>query len=120
MSIEISTDLPAPARTDIPELLECLRKIGKALIASGSPVGVVENTLTEIALAHHVSCEIVALPNILMIKIGQSMHELTDFTVQRPISLQLNQLSALGELIISPDKFIPVTAQADQLEVKSI
>ena len=87
------------AATDKSELLECMRRIGKGLIASGSPVGVVENTLTEIALAYQVKCEIVALPNILMIKIGQSVQELMDFTIQRPTSLPLNQMSALGVLV---------------------
>lgn len=91
---ESSSDSPI-----MPELLECLRKIGKGLIASGTSVGLVENTLTRIALAYDVQCEIVALPNILMIKIGQAAHKLTDFTVQRPTSLPLNQISALTELI---------------------
>ena len=54
------------------ELLECMRKIGKALLATGSPVGVVENTLIEIAEAYQRSCEIVALPNTLMIKLGNT------------------------------------------------
>lgn len=76
-----------------------MRKIGKGLIASGSPVGVVENTLTEIALVYGMKSEIVALPNILMLKLGTAVHELTDFTVQRATSLPLNQLSALGELV---------------------
>jgi uncharacterized membrane protein YjjP (DUF1212 family) len=76
-----------------------MRKIGKGLIASGSPVGVIENTLTEIAQAYEMDCEIVALPSILMIKLGQSMHELMDFTVQRPTTLPLNQQSALGVLV---------------------
>ena len=40
-----------------------MRKIGKGLIASGISVGVVENTLTEIALAYDMDCEIMALPN---------------------------------------------------------
>jgi len=119
MSIEISTDLPADTITDIRELLECLRKIGKGLIASGSPVGVVENTLTEIAQSYQMPCEIVALPNIIMLKLGQKMHELVDFTVQQPSSLPLNQLSALGELVdevkerhISP---VEATQQVDDI-----
>ena len=85
--------------TETPVLLECLRKVGKGLIASGSPVGVIENTLTEIALAYQMNCEIVALPNILMIKLGQTTQELMDFTVQRSTTLPLNQISALGELV---------------------
>ena len=54
------------------ELLECLRKIGKGMIASGSSVGVVENTLTEIANIYEVTCEVVALPNVLLIKVSQA------------------------------------------------
>lgn len=92
---------------DATELLECMRKIGKGLIASGSPVGVVENTLTEIAQVYNMECEIVALPNILMLKLGSALHELMDFTVQRPTSLPLNQQSALGELV-------------DQVKVKQV
>jgi uncharacterized membrane protein YjjP (DUF1212 family) len=99
------------------ELLECLRKIGKALIASGTSVGVVENTLTKIALAYDVSCEIVALPNILMIKIGQTAQELTDFTVQRPTTMQLNQVSALVELIDNVQrKIISLVETSRQLD----
>ena len=76
----LSDDTPATEET---ELLECLRKIGKGLIASGISVGVVENTLTEIALAYDMECEIVALPNVIMIKLGQSSQGRMDFAVQR-------------------------------------
>ncbi len=41
------------------DLLDCLRKIGKAILASGVSVGVVENTLIEIALIYRTDCEIV-------------------------------------------------------------
>ncbi len=103
------------AETMQPELLECMRKIGKGLIASGTSVGVVENTLTRIALAYDVQCEIIALPNILMIKIGQSTQELTDFTVQRPTSLPLNQISALTELIdqVLQKNILPIEASRE-------
>ncbi len=96
MSMEVSDKTAVRVLTSEPELLECLRKIGKGLLASGSAVGVVENTLTEIAQIYAVDCEIVALPNIIMIKIGQSAQELVDFAVQRPTTLQLNQISGLG------------------------
>jgi uncharacterized membrane protein YjjP (DUF1212 family)/uncharacterized membrane protein YjjB (DUF3815 family) len=99
MSMEASNDAPARVLAQEPELLECLRKIGKGLIASGSSVGVVENTLTEIAQAYEMDCEIVALPNILMIKVGAAAQELLDFTVQRATTLQLNQISELVELV---------------------
>lgn len=81
------------------ELLECLRKIGKGLIASGTAVGVVENTLTEIALVYDVDCEIMALPNYVMIKLGQSSRGRVDFAVQRLTTLQLDQVSEIVELI---------------------
>jgi uncharacterized membrane protein YjjP (DUF1212 family)/uncharacterized membrane protein YjjB (DUF3815 family) len=97
--IDGSNDGPAHVLTQESELLECLRKIGKGLLASGSAVGVVENTLTEIALAYEMDCEIAALPNILMLKVGQSARPLADFAVQRQTTLQLNQISALTELV---------------------
>ena len=81
------------------ELLECLRKIGKGLIASGTAVGVVENTLTEIALAYGIDSEIMALPNYVMIKLGQSTRGRVDFAVQRLTTLQLDQVSEMVELI---------------------
>ena len=82
------------------ELLECMRKIGKALLATGSPVGVVENTLIEIAEAYQRSCEIVALPNTLMIKLGTiATGGISDFSVQKQESIFLNRISAIGVLI---------------------
>jgi uncharacterized membrane protein YjjP (DUF1212 family) len=81
------------------ELLECLRKIGKGLIASGTAVGVVENTLTEIALAYDTPCEIMALPNYIMIELGQTTRGRVDFAVQRLTTLQLDQVSEFVELI---------------------
>ena len=99
MSVELSPQAFDRVSTDEAELLECLRKIGKGLIASGVSVGVVENTLTEIALAYDVECEIVALPNVIMIKLGQSTQGLVDFAVQRLTTLQLDQISELVELV---------------------
>ncbi len=82
------------------ELLECMRKIGKALLATGSPVGVVENTLIEIAEAYQRSCEIVALPNTLMIKLGNaSTGGISDFSVQKQEGIYLNRVSAISVLI---------------------
>ncbi len=81
------------------ELLDCLRKIGKGLIASGTAVGVVENTLTEIAMTYDVDCEIMALPNYVMIKLGQATRGRLDFAVQRLTTLQLDQISEIVELI---------------------
>jgi uncharacterized membrane protein YjjP (DUF1212 family) len=81
------------------ELLECLRKFGKGLIASGSSVGVVENTLTEIAQTYDMDCEVLALPNYIMIELNQSGQGRVEFAVQRLTTLQLNQISEVVELI---------------------
>ncbi len=97
--MEFPTVIPEPTISPEAELLECLLKIGKGLIASGIAVGVVENTLTEIALAYSIDCEIMALPNYIMIELGPSAHGQVDFAVQRLTTLQLDQVSELGELI---------------------
>ena len=101
-----------PSQANEFELLECLRKIGKGMIASGSSVGVVENTLTEIATAYGMASEVVALPNVIIIKLGGSIHGLLDLTVQRLTALQLDQISELTELIdrARQKKVIPVAA----------
>ena len=80
------------------DLLECLRKIGKGLIASGVSVGVVENTLTEISQVYGMECEIMALPNVILINLGES-HSMMDLAVQRLTTLQLDQISELTETI---------------------
>lgn len=80
-------------------LLECLRKIGKGLIASGVSVGVVENTFTEISLAYGMECEIVALPNFILIDLGRSTQGRVDLAVQRLTRLQLDQISELTAII---------------------
>jgi uncharacterized membrane protein YjjP (DUF1212 family) len=99
------------------ELLECLRKIGKGMIASGTAVGVVENTLTEIAHTYDSNCEIMALPNYIMIKLGQSTHGQVDFAVQRLTTLQLDQISEFGELIDRvKEKTIPLAEAALQID----
>ena len=97
MSVELSPQALDRTSTEETDLLECLRKIGKGLIASGVSVGVVENTLTEIALAYGMECEIMALPNVIMIELGQSSHGRVDFAVQRLTTLQLDQISELAE-----------------------
>ena len=99
-----------------------MRKIGKGLVASGSPVGVVENTLTEIALAYDVHCEIMALPNLIMIELGPQQHGRVDFAVQSLTTLQLDQVSEIAELIDRvKQKNIPLVdaaIQADRILTK--
>jgi uncharacterized membrane protein YjjP (DUF1212 family) len=86
-------------RTEESELLVCMRKIGKGMIASGVSVGVVENTLTEIAMAYGMECEIVALPNVVLIQLNHSSRGRVEFAVQRLTTLQLDQVSELAEII---------------------
>ena len=99
MNIEVTPTVDDCAATDESELLECLRKLGKGLIASGTSVGVVENTLTEIALAYDTDCEILALPNYIMIELSPSTRGRVDFAAQRLTSLQLNQVSGFADLV---------------------
>jgi uncharacterized membrane protein YjjP (DUF1212 family) len=114
MSAELSLQTFDRTPTQESELLVCLRKIGKGLIASGVSVGVVENTLTEIALGYDEECEIMALPNLIMIKLGKSSYAQVDFAVQRLTTLQLDKVSELVELVDRvKHKAIPL-AQANQ------
>ena len=92
MDFEVSGSMPVNES----DLLECLRKIGKGLIASGVSVGMVENTLTEIAVAYGKQCEVMALPNVIMIKLGQAQGRV-EFAVQRLTMLRLDQISELAE-----------------------
>jgi uncharacterized membrane protein YjjP (DUF1212 family) len=99
MSNSVSPEIFTSTAADDIELLECLRKIGKGLIASGTAVGVVENTLTEIARAYGKVFEIMALPNMIMLKVGNSPETKVDFSVQGLTAMQLNQVSEIVELV---------------------
>jgi uncharacterized membrane protein YjjP (DUF1212 family) len=84
------------------DLLECMRMIGKGLIAAGSSVGTVENTLADLAECYGARCEIVALPNILMIKLddaGTKGNATVDLSVQRLTYLRLDQIAGLMQVI---------------------
>ena len=99
MSVELNPKALEQAAADESELLECMRKIGKGLIASGTAVGVVENTLTEIALAYGMECQIMALPNVVMIELGNVRRGHVEFAVQRLTSMQLDKVSSFAELV---------------------
>ena len=99
MDVALSPQAMHQTPPEQPELLGCLRKIGKGLIASGVSVGVVENTLSEIALSYGVDCEVMALPNVIMIELSPSDRGRLDFAVQRLTTLQLNQISEIAELV---------------------
>ena len=119
MSAELSSRLQTFEQAPVEELelLDCLRKIGKGLIASGVSVGVVENTLTEIAIRYGMECEIVALPNVIMIQLGHSSRGRVDFAVQRLTTLQLDQASELAEIIDQvKNKSIPLPEASRQMD----
>ncbi len=117
MNVEGIPGMPEHASIEESELLECLRKIGQGLIACGTAVGVVENTLTEIAQVYEVKCEIMALPNVIMIKLGQSSLGRVDFAVQRLTTIQLDKVSEFVELIDHVrKKTIPLTQAARQID----
>jgi uncharacterized membrane protein YjjP (DUF1212 family) len=99
MSVELSLQAGNYTSTEESLLLECLRKIGKGLVASGTAVGVVENTLTEIAMVYGRSCEIIALPNFLIIKLGSTSQAKLDLAAQRLTTIQLDQISEFVELV---------------------
>jgi uncharacterized membrane protein YjjP (DUF1212 family) len=106
-----------PTLIEEEELLECLRKIGKGMIASNVSVGVVENTLTEITLAYGVECEIVALPNVIMIELGHSSHGRVDITVQRLTTVQLDRVSEISELVDRvKQKDLPLAQAAQRMD----
>ena len=100
-----------------PELLDCLRKIGKGLIASGISVGVVENTLTEIAMIYGFNCEVVALPNVIMIELGKETRGRVDFTVQQLTTLQLDQASEIAKVVDRVmRKILPLAEASRQID----
>src|SRR4051812_16090697 len=90
---------PIDPTTSAADLLVCLRTIGQALMASGNPVSLVEDTLAEIAARYGMRCETVALPNILMIKLGDTTPAVLDVATQRLTTLRLDQMSDLAVLI---------------------
>ncbi len=124
MIVEQSPQVFDRSVTDMSTLLVCLRKIGKGLIACGLSAGVVENTLTEIALVYDTNCEIIALPNVIMIKLGEYSLGKIDFAVQRLTTVQLDKVSEFIELVDQvKNKKIPLAQaleQIDQIEVKKI
>lgn len=81
------------------ELLECLNRIGRALLASGNPVGFVKDTLESIARAYDASGEFVVFPNALLIKLSGKGETTLDVNTQTPGILPLDQISDLAVLI---------------------
>jgi hypothetical protein len=111
------------ASTEELELLDCLRKIGKGLIASGVSVGVVENTLTPA----HTAIVSQALAFGFLVPGARGLLSVTSILsedlqsaavgigemVILILSITLGVL--LGTLVVSPLKFVPITADSGQL-----
>jgi len=90
---------PADSRQYHLELLDCLQKIGRLMLASNNSVGMVKSTLQDIADVYQVKSQIVALPNILIVKLGEAHSATLDITTDLPGALRLNQASDLAILI---------------------
>lgn len=91
---------PEPEGADVQlELLECLNKLGKIMLASSNSIGTVRATLEDVAAAYGFPSEIVAFPNLLIIKLGDSTSSVLDITTQPANALMLNQTSDLASLI---------------------
>jgi uncharacterized membrane protein YjjP (DUF1212 family) len=120
--IATASQLIEPA-TAAAELLVCLRAIGQALMASGNSVSLVEDTLAEIAARYGVTCEVAVLPNILMIRLGQTTSAVLDVTTQRLTSLRLDQMSDLAVLIdqVKQRRLAPLEAarRVDQIRASA-
>src|SRR4029453_11016685 len=67
---------------------------------------------TEIAARYGVACEAAVLPNILMIRVGETTPAILDVTTQRLTSLRLDQMSDLAVLIdqVKQRRLAPVEA----------
>jgi uncharacterized membrane protein YjjP (DUF1212 family) len=99
MSVEHVPQVVEPGSAEAKDLLACLEKIGKGLVAAGISVGVVENTITELALIYGMECEIVALPNVILMQLGPSMEGRVGLAAQSLTTLPLDQTSELSEII---------------------
>ena len=94
-------------------------------MASGNSVSLVEDTLAEIAASYGVTCEVAVLPNILMIRLGQttSASAVLDVTTQRLTTLRLDQMSDLAVLIdqVKQRRLTPLEAarRVDQIRASA-
>lgn len=81
------------------EMQLCLEKLGKLMLTSGSPAGKVKSTLQDIAESYGFKSDIVALPNILILKFTDKSESTIDITTQQPSTLLLNEASELAYLV---------------------
>jgi uncharacterized membrane protein YjjP (DUF1212 family) len=80
-------------------MLEFLTELGKALTSSGISVVDIDSILERIASAYQVKTEILVLPTMLLIKLGDDESASINIANQTPGLQPLNQVSELYELI---------------------
>lgn len=85
-------------------MFEFLTELGKALTAAGISVTAVQSILEDIAESYDVEAEIIVLPTVLLIKLGNEESAPLTAANQLPGSLPLHQVSALYELIYQAEK----------------
>lgn len=85
-------------------MFEFLTELGKALTSSGISVTAVQSILEDITEAYNVKAEIIVLPTVLLIKLGDEESASLTASNQLPGLLPLHQVSKLYELIYKAEK----------------
>lgn len=85
-------------------MFEFLTELGKALTSAGISVTAVQSILEDVANAYNVEAEIIVLPTVLLIKLGNEESAPLTAANQLPGSLPLHQVSELYELIYQAEK----------------
>jgi|GEM_PF-3625223 len=85
-------------------MLEFLTGLGKSLTSAGISVTAVQSILEDITEAYNVKAEIIVLPTVLLIKLGNEESAPLTAVNQLSGSLPLHQVSKLYELIYKAEK----------------
>ncbi len=102
---KISKDITASKDGEsIHGMFEFLTELGKSLTAAGISVTAVQSILEDITEAYNVKAEIIVLPTILLIKLGNEESAPLTAANQLPGSLPLHHVSELYELIYRAEK----------------
>lgn len=90
----------SPSENPVPaELLTYMVKLGKALNASGHVVSAIQTALERAAQAYAVKAEVIVLPTILTVRLGEGPHAPLAMENQTPGLLPLHQVSELYDLL---------------------
>jgi len=100
-------------------MFEFLTELGKALTAAGISVTAVQSILEDITEAYNVKAEIIVLPTILFIKLGDEESAPLTAVNQLPGSLLLHQVSELYELIYQAEK-AEISPVEGKMKIKEI